>query len=319
MPKEKIYHPASDCFSSAWEGCFALWPVFLIQLAFLVLQYAALFFLIFLLAGPFLEKCGPEIEEGLQMPNAYDWSGVESLAASYFLNLDWILLALGAGTLYMLWWSLLSAFSNGGIYRAFWENRADGTPFSWPEFFKNGASFLFRFLYLQTLLMIVTLILFMGLVLFTSLGGFLVGFVFTRSILMGIFLIVAAIPVGLTLLCLMMAFWAYVFLWMADLTRAQEHERGPGVSLRAAWNSMWEAGRRFRENRWRIGIGLTVACLVYVVASFLTRFVLGHLGHLPVIGILFDLLDLVTALAFVVLFLTYMPALSVTYLLEKEM
>lgn len=319
MPREKIYHPASDCYDSAWKSCSALWPVFLIQLVFLILQYAVFFLLVFILAGPFIEKNWDFIGEGLKNPNGYDWSGLGSLAEGYFWNLDWILLALGAGTLYMLWWSLLSAFSNGGIYRAFWRNLEKGSAFSWNGFLKDGANFLLRFLFLQTLLMAVTFVLFMGFLLFVSIGAFLAGFLFAHSAVIGFLLFLGAIPLGLSLFLLLLGFWAYVFLWMGEMTREKSEGLGWAESLRAAWDSMWESAKRFRENRWRTGIGLTVACLVYFIASLATRFVLGLLGHLPVIGILFDLLDLGVASAMVVLFLTYLPALSVAYLGEKEM
>jgi hypothetical protein len=319
LSNEKIYPPYSDCFSAAWKACFSLWPLFLVQLLFIVLQYVTLFFSVFLLLGPFLEKNWDQIEEGLKAPNQFDWTALGADATAYFLNANWFLILLGVGVLYMLWWSLLSALSDGGVYRAFWGHFQDRETFSLGAFFKNGARFLLPILFSQTLLLAVCLVFSVGAVILVGITAAVVSVLFAHSSLVGILLILGGIPLGFIGVLLVLAFGAYVFLWKAQVTRMKDGGSGLSGASKIAWDSMWEAGRKFRENRWRIGIGLTVAFLVYVIVSFILRFFLGLMGHLPYIGIFFDLVDIVTATGFVVLFMSYMPALSVAYLLEEEM
>jgi hypothetical protein len=303
----------------AWKACFSLWPLFLVQFLFIVLQYVTLFFSVFLLVGPFLEKNWDQIVEGLKAPNSFDWTSLGADAAAYFLNANWFLILLGVGTLYLLWWSLLSALSDGGVCRAFWGYFQDGEKFSLREFFKNGARFLLPMLFLQTLLLIVCVVFFVGVMILIGIAAAVVGVLFAHSPLVGILLILVGIPLFFIGALLVLAFTAYVFLWKAQVTRMKDAGPGPSSASRIAWDSMWEAGRKFRENRWRTGIGVTVAFLVYVIVSFVLRFFLELMGHLPLIGIFFNFVDIITATGFVVLLMNYMPALSVAYLLEEEM
>ncbi len=319
MPKEKIYPPHSDCFSSAWKTCFSLWPLFPVQLGFIILQYVTLFFCVLLLVGPFLQQDWSQMEDGFKDPKNFDWTSVGSDAASYFLNANWILIFLGVVALYLLWWSLLSAFSDGGVYRTFWQYFRNGEKFSLREFFKNGAKFLLPILFLQSLLLMITLALILGILIFIAIVAVILGVLLVHSPWIGILLILVGIPMILISCLFFMAFGAFIFLWKAEITRTNEGGLGWSGASKTAWDSLWEAGRRFREGRWRIGIGLTVAFLVYAIVSFVLRFFLELMGHLPYIGFFFDLVDLVAAVSLTVLFMSYMPALSTAYLLEEEM
>ncbi len=187
------------------------------------------------------------------------------------------------------------------------------------EFFKNGVRFLLPILFLQTLLFVISMIFFVMAGVLIVAGAAIMGVLFTHSPLVGILLILIGIPIFLICVLLLLAFGAYVFLWKAQITRLKDGWSDLSGAAKVAWDSMWEAGRKFRENRWRAGIGLTVAFLVYAIVSFVLRLFLGLMGHLPFIGALFDLLDLVSAIGLVVLLMNYMSALSVAYLLEEEM
>jgi hypothetical protein len=320
VTKEKIYPPHSDCFSSAWSNCFSLWPLFLVQLGFVILQYVTLFFCAFLLVGPFLEKDWSLMEEGFKDPKNFDWTLVGADAAAYFINANWILIFLGVIILYLLWWSLLSALSDGGVYRAFWGHLQNAEKFSLKEFFKNGAKFLLPILFLQMLLFMISIIFFALAAILIVIGTVVLGVLFAHSpLIIGISLFLIGVPFFIIGFLFLMAFGGYVFLWKAEITRTKEEGAGPSKASKIAWDSMWEAGRKFRENRWRIGIGLTVAFLVYVIVSFVLRFFLELMGHLPYIGFFFNLSDLITGLSLVVLLMNYMPALSTAYLSEEEM
>lgn len=318
MAQEKIYPPQSDCFAQAWKTCFTLWPLFFVQLAFLVLEYAVLWFLLILLVGPFLENNWDSIAEGIKDPQVFDWSSLLGAASAYF-DVHWFLLALGAMFLYVFWWSFLSALASGGVYRAYWENLEKGEKFSFTVFFKNSARYLFPMLFYQAILVVLSIVLAIAFTAVFAVGAGLTALLFSHSALAGIVWVLALVPVCIAVVLLGFAFGAYVFLWKAEITREKNAEAGFPQALKTAWDSLWEAGRRFRENRWRIGIGLTVAFLVYMVVNFGLRFFLGILGSFPVIGLLFTFLDLLAATTLLVLFLSYLPALSVAYLLEKEM
>lgn len=318
MTKEKIYPSLSDSFAVAWKSSRFLWPLFLVQLVFLILKYSVLWVLILLLVGPFVEKNWPQISEGIKNPQGYDWDSVENAFVNYFTDTNWILIALGAALLYTLWWSFLSAFADGGIYRAFWRNLEKNESFSFKEFFKNGMSHLFQMLFYQTLLFALSLLFSIGFIILILLGATLAGLLYSHSAALSVLLLLAiGIPTGIASLLFMFAFGAYIFLWKAEITREKNAGTGMMEAFKVAWVSLWESAKNFRGNRWRIGIGLILVFLIYLAISFVLSFFFGIFGSLPFIGLFFNLLDMLVSPALVVLFMTYMPALSVTYLWDE--
>lgn len=84
-----------------------------------------------------------------------------------------------------------------------------------------------------------------------------------------------------------------------------------------AWEAIRKAYSKFKADRWRVGLGLLVAFLTYLGVSLVVRMVLGILGAIPILGILFGLLDAIVGIALTILMIIYLSGLSVAYLQEE--
>lgn len=318
MAKEKIFHPASDPFSDAGKACAKLWPLLPLQLVLVILQYATLALCVALLFGPFLAGHIGSIVQGLSHPDEYDWGPLATDVMATFGDPTWIAIFLGTTVLYCLWWSLLAAYSDGGINATFWARARAGSPFSLGTFFRTGAETLMPMLFFQTIYVLLASFFLVPWGLGLCFGMLIVAGFFQVSALLGLGALLVFGLAVLVSLGLWIAFGAYGFLWKAHILQRRGQKDAPESSFRLALEGMGSSGKRFRDDRFRVGIGLTVASLTYVVVSILTRVFFAILAHLPFVGSFFEVVDLVVAVGLVVLFITYMPALAVAYLHEGE-
>jgi hypothetical protein len=100
-----------------------------------------------------------------------------------------------------------------------------------------------------------------------------------------------------------LGFAVFSFLSKAYLTNGV----APREAIRAAY-------RKFKADRWRVAFGLLVAFLAYMAASALLRAVLGILSLIPILGLLFSLLDSLGGIALTILMIIFLSGLSVAYL-----
>lgn len=307
MAKEPSAPPLSDVYTKVWNVCFKLWPLFLVQLVFTILQYAVLVLCLILLLGPFIGKYSSQIAGGLKHPNSFDWSPMATDWVGYFADPTWIAILVGLVLLYLTWWCLLSAISDGGVFATFWGYFQSDKSFSLKEFLRDGLRYMMPMIWLQVLLFALVMAVFMVWCFIILFG---VGFCVLLSGHTGIivlFCVLLGIPLFLFWIVFALLFAVYSFVCKACLTN--------GLS---PWEAVKEAFHRFIEKRWRLAIGLIVAFLTYIVVSLVTRMVLGVLGMVPYIGFLFTLLDFFIGIGLAILLVVYLPGLSVALLSERE-
>lgn len=307
MKQEPSAPPLVDIYTKVWTACLALWPLFWVQFLFALLQYAALFFCLALLFGPFIQKEWGRLSEIFHPGSVPDFRPLAPDAAAYFLNGNWIGIFLGAVLLYALWWIILAALSDGGVFGAWRRYFREQELFSIKAFFNDGFRFLAQMIWLQIILFFLACGLGLGLAM-----------VFLVLIVVLAFLHPGAL--GIVLLCLFLGlpsllglaalglFWAaFRFICKSNIARGM-----------GAWAAILEAFRNIREDRWRMGTGIGVALLTYLAVSMLARVVFGGLSLVPYLGLLFKLVDVLLGFFLALLLVVYLPSLSMAFLTEKE-
>ncbi len=306
MAKTDVSSPAFDIYSWVAKACLKLWPLCLAQFLFLILQYATLIACFTLLFGPFAARNLDRITQGLNHPQDYDWTPVISDWASTFSDPGWIAIAVGVVLLYITWWCVLSALADGGVFRTFWDYFQNGRPFAWGSFFREAIHWMVPMLWLEFFLslwafgaLLVWLVVILGVAGILALTGFNVWMVVLAGILLGL-------PSILTWVVFSLGFAVFSFLCKAYLTRGM-----------AAREAIYEAFLKFKADRWRVGVGLLVAFLVYLGVSIFLRVVLKLFSLIPVVGVFFFLLDLVAGIGLTLFMVVYLSGLAVGYLQDE--
>jgi hypothetical protein len=295
-----------DTYTTVWKTCTTLWPLFLVQFLFLILQYVTLFLCLALLFGPFVTRNMEKISYGFSHPEGYDWSPVLSDWVSLASDPTWIAIALGLVLLYITWWCLLSAMSDGGVYRSFWDYFEKGQLFDWGIFFKAAFHWMIPMLWLQFFLSLWFLgvftvwLLLVGVAIgLLALTGFSTAAIVIVALLLGVPSLLLWVVFG-------MGFTVFSFLSKAHLTKGMK-----------APEAIREAFRKFKANNWQVGLGLVVAFLIYVGISVFLRMGLQILSMIPVLGVLFSLLDMAVGIGLIVLMMVCLSGLSVAYLQDE--
>ncbi len=305
---KNIKAPSSvfDAYPWVWKSCLTLWPLFLVQFLFLVLQYATFFLCLAVLFGPFITHNIDQIAEGLKHPQGYDWTPIVSNWVSTATDPTWIAIAFGLVLLYVTWWCLLSAMSDGGVFRTFWDYFENGKTFDWGNFFKSAFHWMIPMLWLQFFLSLWFLGVFLvwltlvGVVAaLLALTGASAGVIIVVAVVLGIPSLLLWIPFG-------MGFTVFSFLSKAYLTKG-----------RTAQEAIREAFHKFKADNWQVGLGLLVAFLIYVGVSVFLRMALQVMSMIPILGVLFSLLDMVVGIGLVILMVIYLSGLSVAYLQDE--
>jgi len=306
MKKINPSSPMFDLYSWVWKSCQALWPLYILQFLFLMLQYATLFLCLALLFGPFIAHNMDQITAGMNDPKNYDWTPVASSWIATVCDPVWIAIAVGMILLYVTWWCILSAMSDGGVYRTFWDYYEKGEAFDWGAFFKAAFHWMVPMLWLQFYLSLWAL---GAVMVWLVIIGVAVGILALTNfnVWLGVvFGVVLGIPSFLFWVAFGMGFTVFTFLTKAFLTK--------GLTAREA---IHEAYAKIRTDHWRVGLGLLVAFLIYVGVSVFVRMGLQILTLIPFIGALFSLVDMVVGIGLVILMVVYMSGLSVAYLQEE--
>lgn len=304
---EKDRHPSLfETYGQCGKACSRVWPLFLLKCIFFVFQYATLFFCLVFLLGPFVSRNLDRFVEGLKHFQQYDWSGILEDWVQMITNPTWILIALGLFLLYSLWWLFLWAIENGGVYGTFFDLLSDGKLFSLGRFFQWGFEKFFPMIWLQFWLFLIVMVPF----LFWSVVGLLV---------LGLMALTGFQPVVVGLLgvlagSLFLLFWiafSFCFGGVVSLSKAYVI-RGTG-----SWDSIKAAYGKFRKEGWRAGVGFVVALAIYTAGSTAIRMIFMVLGFLPILGILFKVLDLFVVMALALSLLLFLSGLGVIYVQEE--
>lgn len=291
-----------DAFAQAWHRCTALWPLFLVQAAYLVLQYATLVLCLLIVFGPLFKELMSQDPAALQDPEAVGaWLGER--VVSQFQDPAWLAICGGLAFLYMVWWFLLATLWDGGVFTTCRRHLRGGIPFHAGEFFREAFRLFGPMLLLQFLLIGLGLLLTAVFGAVTLLVVGLLALTQFNTAFVVVACLVPGIPLLLLFIFLVMVLAAYSLVAKARLADGN----GPWEALRTGW-------RRFRADQWRVGIGLILAFAVYMMVSFSVSLAFSVLEAIPVVGVVFTFSDILISVALAVVLAVYLPSLTVTYL-----
>ncbi len=301
MAGRKSYPTLSETYRHAWESCRALWPLFVIRFVFLILNFGAFVFCLFLGFWPIVAEIW----------NGFKDSGVESFESfikssdftQYFTDMSWLLVAFGLFALYIIWWIFLSALFDGALYNRISEYQKNGTLFSLKDFFKDGLKYMFPMIGLEILWFFI----FLGL----TIAGFmavLIGALVLKAIgipwWVGLFFL---IPGGFIAILVFLGLIACAIMAGAYLVD------GHGIT-----GSVKQSFLKCKENSGRALWGILLVWIIYFVFSMAFQQVLSAFMRIPLLGIVFLIVELVVSLALSLIFWVYLPALAVTFELEEK-
>jgi hypothetical protein len=304
MPKEQAYPPFMEVYQGVWNACLSLWPLFLVLLGLGFLQYVPLFFCLLILFGPLLAKFGVQF---LQDPHSIDMNQLASDWVERFTDPLWITILLFLLLLYLTWWFLVSAFSDGGIFKTFGRHFQSKEAFSPMSFYKDGIQYLVPMIWLQFYISLYGLA---GLIIFGILAGIIVG-VMSMFGFGTVVIVIGSLFLGVSLVLLWLLFSLLLAVWTLTAKACLVQGVETKEALRMGWKKCWENNRRIFK-------GITLIILVYVGVSFIIRVILGIFSLIPLLGILFSMTRILISTAMALLLGLFLAALSVVLAGEKE-
>jgi hypothetical protein len=307
MEKKKTLPGLGEVYRQGWKASLRLWPLMAVQFTFALFRYVTLLGCVLILFGPLLQKDAAQALEGLKDPQSFNWSPILSDWVSYCTSGGWMALMAGLVLLYLIWWSLLTAVSDAGLFRSFLILAQSGEGFSLGTFFKEGIRLMVPMILLQVWLSFFVMAYLGGLCLVGGMGYGLYLVCGSNGWILAACIVFLGIPLALVSLLL--------GLFFAIFSLAAKAYVGQGLEGPRALKSAWGLCRR---EQWRMPKALGLVYAVYFGSSMLLRLFLGLLSLLPFIGILFSLLDILLGVLMVLALGLYAPALSVGFLAEAE-
>jgi hypothetical protein len=227
---------------------------------------------------------------------SYNWT-------AFFSDLHWVGIAVGLFLLYMTWWSLLAALFDGAVYSQVSEHQKKESGFSFEGFFKAGFRYMLPMLGMQCCWLLIFL------------GAFLLGTI--AAVVIGALFNLLGMPTWvIVLLCIPMGFAAILLLIYLGVSIAMTGAYlvdGKGV-----FDSIKSALLKTKENTGRVLWAFLLTFLIYAVISMASQGILDAFSHVPAIGFLFSLINLLVSLTLSMAFSVFGPALAVTLQLEEE-
>jgi hypothetical protein len=279
-----------------------MWPLFFVRLVFLILNFGALLFCLFLTCWPLvmaLAKAWKDTGGGRdfqQYIQGMDWT-------SFFPDLHFILMTIVLGLLYITWWSLLAAMFDGAAYARMREYQKENNPYSLAEFFKDGVRYMFPMVGLQACWFLIFMAVFLGIILLVILLA-VIGHLLSIPWWIGLLL---GLPGGVAFVLLMLAFMTYGVMGGAYLVE------GKGIfhSLKAAYE-------KTKQNYGRVIWAFLLLWVIYIVFTTAFQSVMNIFGTMRWIGFLFLLAEMAVSTVLSIAIWIYMPALAVAFSLEEE-
>ncbi len=299
MPKKTVVlAPLSDLYRTAFDCCAALWPVFILRVAFLFLNFMFLFVGLALCCWPFLQLILGHWDD-LQGGNAKSFIN-DINWASYFGDFK-ILIFVGLfAAFYLTFVCFFLAFFDAAVYCQMNENQKKGTEFSWTSFFEGGVKKMIPMVGLQCAWLLLVLGGIFGVCLLTLLGVFI-------GKVIGLFALLLAISAGLGMIVIMAIMWTAASLSGAYLVD------GNGI-----WESVQLSIEKAMEHKGRAIGAVMLLGLIYFVFFISFTVVFAVLVKIPLIGILFAVLKVLVTSILAIGFNIYMTSLNVALQLEPK-
>jgi len=299
----KNYPSFTEIYGRAWRACTALWPLLVARFVFVVANVGAMILCLLLLFGPFLKDLWNAFQNsGMENPQEYFKNFESSPLFNYFKDPAWLAIAFGMMALYTIWWMLLTTLFDAGVYRRFWAYQKNGEPLSFRGFFRDA------FQYFLPMLGLVLLWLLVFIFIMAVLG-------FLSALLILFFHAIKLTWVGVlifipgTLLFLLLMF-GLVTCWLAACAYLMD---GNGV-----FDALKKAFGKCVENYGRMVWSVFLLWLCYFIFSVVFSLVMNLLGLIPILGMIFAIMQFAVSLAFAVVFWVYIPSLMVAFSLEEE-
>ncbi|HVZ81704.1 MAG TPA: hypothetical protein VHE12_13020 [bacterium] len=293
-------------YALAGRQALKVWPLFLVEFLFMVLKYGAFLLSLAVLFGPFLARNMGRLLEGLKDPKGYDWSEVVGDWLGMVSDVSWWVILGVVVLLATTWWCLLAALEDGGIYGTFWDLAREGNLFSFGRFLERAFQLLLPMIWLQIYLGLFVLL---ALAFWVVLGLLAAGFLGLLGFPFGL-----GLALGVLLGALFLLFWVLFGIGFGAFSYLAKAYVALGVG---AGDSIRRAYAKFKADSWRVGLGMTVALVLYIAVTTAIRTFFVFLGMIPLLGILFKMVDMLIALVLALLVLVLFPGLSVTYLQDE--
>ncbi|MGH7739371.1 MAG: hypothetical protein ACREL1_04420 [bacterium] len=290
--------PWPELYSRAWKVCVELWPLWVARFLYLVVNYGTFLICLLLSCWPLVSEVMKDFQQGGQLsPSDYQTLMLEFM--NRFKDFGFLGAVIGVFLLYMVWWTVISAWFNGGLYARLtaWVERDE--VFSWSAFTREGFYHLTPMILLQALLGIALLLIVGSLLILGLFGGIALTFIHLPMIVKILF-VIPLIVAGLAFLVFLLGYQAFCLVAQACLMECG--------NASAAFQKGLE---RCRANRWRAVWVLVIFILLVSVGLILMTFFLKALGMIPVVGILFTLASFVLRFFFYMTTDVFFPALAV--------
>jgi hypothetical protein len=284
-----------------------LWPLFLVRIVFAIFQYATLLFCLIVLFGPVIAKWGKEMLQSLNDPKSLDQAEWVHELVAYCTDPSWIAILVVLVLLYSTWWLLLSAILDGGVFGCFWRYSQSGRLFSFKDFFKDGFRFFWPIVIVQSVLFLYVLL---GLTVLGVVTGIGIGLaaLFGFNAVVVFFL---AVIFGLVLILFWILFAAFLSAYSLAAKAGVMKELGVGFALR-------EAFEEIKRSRFRFTLGIVLAFVIYLAASFALWMVFMPFSLIPLIGIFFSIVENLISAVLALFLAVYLPALAVAFYGERK-
>lgn len=302
MAKAKSLPTLSDAYRKAWEACWAMWPLFFVRLVYLILNFGALLFCLFLTCWPLvmgLTKAWKDTGGGRdfqQYVQGMDWS-------NFFPDLHYILMAAMLGMLYIIWWVLLAAIFDGAVYSRMRQYQKEGDPYSLIDFFRDGIRFMLPMIGLVVCWFLIFLAIFVGIMILTVLFG-VIGHLLSIPAWVGLLLL---FPGFVIFVLVLMGLAGWATLGGAYLVKG----KGVFYALKASFD-------KTKQNYGRVIWAFLLLGIIYVVFSVAFQSVMDVFDKMPWIGFLFLLTKFGVSIFLSIMIWIYMPALAVAFSLEDD-
>jgi hypothetical protein len=306
MPSRKAaeasYFPA---YQRAWEVSVELWPLWVGRLFYILLNYGAFLVCLMLTCWPLVSQVYQAIQGGSSLSSADTQSLIVDFF-SRFKDFGFLTAVVGIFLFYLIWWTVISAWFNGGLYGRLTAFVQDATPFSWSAFVRDGFYHLIPMILLQGLLGTVLLLILGVAAILLILGWGLVTIFHSFAVLGVVMLLlsIAALILGLPFLI------AYqIFAVCAQAALMEDGQVAP--AFRAGYDYCLANKGMILKKMGLMTLGLWAAFLVF-------SFFFWILELIPLLGIIFVLINGLVRLAFYVITDVYFPALAVGLISQEK-
>ena len=300
MPSVKAA-PASyfTDYEQAWKVCVELWPLLVGRFLYILLNYGAFFLCLLLTCWPVISELYQATQGGSRLGSS-DYQSLFMDFFERFKDLGFLGAVFGVFFFYLIWWTVISAWFNGGLYGRLTAFVQRKTSFSWSAFIHDGFYHLIPMVLLQGLLGSVFLLMGGSVFVMGFLGVMVYLVFFHSSVVFPILLVVLLVLATIVFVLFLLSYQVFSICAQASLMEdgqvGQAFKNGYEYCL---------------ENRGRILKVMAMMMVGLWAAFFLLSFVFWVLELIPFLGIIFLLISIVARVVFYMMTDVYFPALAV--------